>query len=266
MRLKSVSNSIQRVPDLWAAVGASHVVTRCWPSQPPTQLMPARPADPCCTVAPAQQKGACTRTSSCGQNSQQRVLQRRADLPVCTLVIASKPEAQDTSQAPTHAPLRLKAMNRRLLELNPQHHALTTRLFLEDRDALPQEQRALDQRNELLAQRNRLRDLQLHALLAALSPLQRVRAQGAARGTAPLTDSQARIRHDDAYTPGQETSTQSTCLAQAYRDALEQLDILQDSAAPCALIQQLHCLMHDYRTLTLQRRLGEAITQRERSD
>ncbi|APP77875.1 hypothetical protein BJD12_13970 [Xanthomonas vesicatoria ATCC 35937] len=158
-------------------------------------------------------------------------------------------------------------MNRQLLELNPQYHAITTHLFLEDRDARPQEQRALDQRNHLLAQRNQLRDLLLHALLAALSPLQRLRTPGAARRAAPRTDSQGRMRHDDEDAPADETSAKSACLTQAYQDALEQLDILQDSAAPCALIQQLQCLMHDYKALlTRERRLDDVTTQYQRLD
>ncbi|MCC8617769.1 hypothetical protein [Xanthomonas vesicatoria] len=267
MRLNSVSRGIQRMPGLAAAGGAASVVARCWPPQSPTHLVPARIADPWCTVAPAQQKSICTRTSSCGQNSQHRELERRADVPACARVIASTSEAQDTSQTPTHAPLLLKAMNRQLLELNPQYHAITTHLFLEDRDARLQEQRALDQRNHLLAQRNQLRDLLLHALLAALSPLQRLRTPGAARNAAPRTDSQGRMRHDDADAPADETSAQSACLTQAYQDALEQLDILQDSGAPCALIQQLQCLMHDYKALlTRERRLDDATTQCQRLD
>lgn len=150
---------------------------------------------------------------------------------------------------PAQAALLLKAMNRRLLDVNPQYHAITTRLFLEDRDALPQEQGALDQRNELLAQLNQLRDLQLHALLAALAPLQRIRKQEAQRDSALRTDSQDRRLHDDAQAPADDTGDRPNSVAQAYQDAVELLETLQDSAAPCALIQQLQCLMHDYRTL-----------------
>ncbi|WP_248279435.1 hypothetical protein [Xanthomonas campestris] len=249
MRLNSLSKRIQRMPGLVVVVSASSGETRGWPSPPPTHPVPVPPANPSCTVAPAQQKTVRMRASSCGQDAQQRVPQRRAELPACALVIASTPEPPDTSQTPAQAALLLQAMNRRLLEVNPQYHAITTRLFLEDRDAMPQEQRALDQRDALLAQRNQLRDPQLHALLAALAPLQRIGKQAAQRDTALRTDSQDRMLHDDAQAPAGDPGDRPNHLAQAYQDAVDLLETLQDSAAPCALIQQLHCLLHDYRTL-----------------
>ncbi|MDC8637394.1 hypothetical protein [Xanthomonas hortorum] len=142
----------------------------------------------------------------------------------------------------------LQGMNRRLIQLNTQYHAITTRLFLEERQAMPQEQRVLDQRNRLLARRNQVRDSQLEFLLRALAPLEQVDAS-------TTTADQLTNTHNDAIQGAHVRSlalnaiARSTCLAEIFRHAEAQLDGLQESAAPCERILKLQRLMQRYRTL-----------------
>ncbi|APO97440.1 hypothetical protein [Xanthomonas vesicatoria] len=142
-------------------------------------------------------------------------------------------------------------MNRRLIQLNTHYHAITTRLFLEEREAMPQEQRVLDQRNRLLARRNQVRDSQLEFLPQALAPLEQVPAP-------TTTADQLTNPHDDAMQRAQVRSLAlnaialSTCLAEVFRHAEVQLDGLQESAVPCERILKLQRLMQRYRTLAAQ--------------
>ncbi|RFF50901.1 hypothetical protein [Xanthomonas campestris] len=149
-------------------------------------------------------------------------------------------------------------MNRRLLELNPHYHAITTRLFLEDRHAMPQEQHVLDQREDLLRQRNQARDSQLQFLLDALAPLAHVHAplmptdlpknsvQEVGQRDQALVQVQVQVRMQIQM---QKALRHSSCYADAYRRAKAQLDGLQESAAPCEQIQKLQRLMQGYRAL-----------------
>ncbi len=145
----------------------------------------------------------------------------------------------------------LEGMNRRLIQLNTHYHAITTRLFLEEREAMPQEQRVLDQRNRLLARRNQVRDSQLEFLPQALAPLEQVPAP-------TTTADQLTNPHDDAMQRAQVRSLAlnaialSTCLAEVFRHAEVQLDGLQESAVPCERILKLQRLMQRYRTLAAQ--------------
>ncbi|KQQ78234.1 hypothetical protein ASF73_05125 [Xanthomonas sp. Leaf131] len=141
-------------------------------------------------------------------------------------------------------------MNRRLLELNPHYHAITTRLFLEDRHAMPQEQYVLDQREDLLRQRNQARDSQLQFLLDALAPLAHVHAPLMPTDL-PKNCTQKVGQRDQALVQMQvqKALRHSSCYADAYRRAEAQLDGLQESAAPCEQIQKLQRLMQGYRAL-----------------
>ncbi|MCC4615128.1 hypothetical protein LL972_03665 [Xanthomonas campestris pv. asclepiadis] len=160
----------------------------------------------------------------------------------------------------------LQGMNCRLIQLNPQYHAITTRLFLEERQATPQEQRVLDQRNRLLARRNRLRDSQLEFLLQALAPLEQVDAP-------TTTADQLTNTHNDAMQRAHvrplvmNAMARSTCLAEVFRHAEVQLDGLQESAAPCERILKLQRLMQRYRTLAASiSDLKEVCQQRKQGD
>ncbi|MDV2450815.1 hypothetical protein [Xanthomonas hortorum] len=139
-------------------------------------------------------------------------------------------------------------MNRRLIQLNTQYHAITTRLFLEERQAMPQEQRVLDQRNRLLARRNQVRDSQLEFLLQALAPLEQVDAPTTTADQLTNTHNDA-IQRAHVRSLALQAMAHSTCLAEVFRHAEVQLDGLQESAAPCERILKLQRLMQRYRTL-----------------
>ncbi|MCE4356782.1 hypothetical protein [Xanthomonas hortorum] len=160
----------------------------------------------------------------------------------------------------------LQGMNRRLIQLNKHYHAVTTRLFLEERQAMPQEQRVLDQRDRLLARRNQVRDSQLDFLLQAFASLEQVLAPT----TAP---DQLTHAHNDALqcahqrSPAADAIARSTCLAEVFRHAEVPLDGLQESAAPCERILKLQRLMQRYRALAAPiNDMNEVNHQRMQSD
>lgn len=87
--------------------------------------------------------------------------------------------AQSSLPSPRPQPGRqpsLRRLDLQLEEITRQCSDIQKQLFMEDREATPQEQHLLKTRAALIAWRNEVRDSQLEALLVALAPMEDIRA------------------------------------------------------------------------------------------
>ncbi|WP_343204222.1 type III secretion system effector protein XopR [Xanthomonas campestris] len=143
----------------------------------------------------------------------------------------------------------LTHLNRQLDELNRQCSVIQKRLFMEDREATPEEQQILEARAALIARRNEVRDSQLDALLVALAPMEDVYPpQTTTSHLAIVQQDVMQYNRREAFKV-RNKSFDRAAMAKNYARAERRLEILQKNGAPKDKVRRLQRMMQGYRNM-----------------
>ncbi|WAT15185.1 type III secretion protein [Xanthomonas fragariae] len=133
--------------------------------------------------------------------------------------------------------------------MNKQCSEIQKRLYMEQRKATPDEQKMLNDRAALIAQRNEVRDSQLDALLAALAPMENIHAPQATNSNLGIVQKDAIQQNRNQLLKAKRKSVNKTDLARHYARAERRLESLKESGAPSGQILRLQRMMQGYKNM-----------------
>ncbi|MCC4608055.1 type III secretion protein [Xanthomonas campestris pv. zinniae] len=140
-------------------------------------------------------------------------------------------------------------LNRQLDEMNRQCSVIQKQLFMEDREATPEEQQILKTRAALIARRNEVRDSQLDALLVALAPMEDIYPpQTTTSHLATVQQDVMQYNRREALKV-RSKSVDKAAMAKNYARAERRLEILQKNGAPKDKVRRLQRMMQGYRNM-----------------
>ncbi|MFA1040727.1 type III secretion protein [Xanthomonas fragariae] len=143
----------------------------------------------------------------------------------------------------------LRGLNQKLAGMNKQCSEIQMRLYMEQREATPDEQKMLNDRAALIAQRNEVRDGQLDALLAALAPMENIHAPQATNSYLGIVQKDAIQQNRNQLLKAKRKFVNKTDLARHYARAERRLESLKESGAPSAQILRLQRMMQGYNNM-----------------
>nr|WP_115047299.1 type III secretion system effector protein XopR [Xanthomonas arboricola] len=159
----------------------------------------------------------------------------------------------------------LRSLDRELAEITKRCSDIQKQLFIEDREATPEEQQLLETRAVLIAQRNEVRDSQLDALLVALAPMEDIRAPRTTASGLAMVQTDVMQHNRRELLKARRKSVDRTALAKNYARAERRLESLKKGDAPDDQIQRLQRMMQGYRNmLALEQIVKDTDDQLER--
>ncbi|MCC8476046.1 hypothetical protein LN458_18870 [Xanthomonas arboricola] len=143
----------------------------------------------------------------------------------------------------------LRRLDLQLEEITRQCSDIQKQLFMEDREATPQEQHLLKTRAALIAWRNEVRDSQLEALLVALAPMEDIRAPRTTSSGLAMVQMDAMQHNRREVLKARRKSVDRAALARNYARAQRRLESLKQGDAPKDQIRRLQCMMQGYQNM-----------------
>ncbi|WP_231895671.1 type III secretion protein [Xanthomonas fragariae] len=143
----------------------------------------------------------------------------------------------------------LRGLNQKLAGMNKQCGEIQKCLYVQGRQATPGEQKMLNNRAALIAQRNEVRDSQLDALLAALAPMEDIYAPQATTSDLGIVQKDAMQRNRHQLLKINRKSFDKKELAKHYARAERRLESLKESNAPYRQVQRLQRMMQGYQNM-----------------
>ncbi|MEA9748539.1 type III secretion system effector protein XopR [Xanthomonas campestris pv. raphani] len=160
--------------------------------------------------------------------------------------------AQSSLRSPRPQPGRqpsLRRLDLQLEEITRQCSDIQKQLFMEDREATPQEQHLLKTRAALIAWRNEVRDSQLEALLVALAPMEDIRAPRTTSSGLAMVQMDAMQHNRREVLKARRKSVDRAALARNYARAQRRLESLKQGDAPKEQIRRLQRMMQGYQNM-----------------
>ncbi|MBB5766345.1 type III secretion system effector protein XopR [Xanthomonas euroxanthea] len=146
-------------------------------------------------------------------------------------------------------PPSLRSLDRELAEITKRCSGIQKQLFIEDREATPEEQQLLEARAVLIARRNEVRDSQLDALLVALAPMEDIRAPRTTTSGLAMVQMDVMQHNRREVLKARRKSVDRTALAKNYARAERRLESLKKGDAPDDQIRRLQRMMQGYRNM-----------------
>ncbi|PPU93403.1 hypothetical protein XpopCFBP1817_11055 [Xanthomonas populi] len=146
-------------------------------------------------------------------------------------------------------PPSLRSLDRELAEITKQCSEIQKQLFMEDREATPQEQQLLTTRAALIAQRNEVRDSQLNALLVALAPMEDIHPPRTTTSGLAMAQMDVMHHYRREVLKARRKSIDRAALAKNYARAERRLDSLKKGNAPDGQIRRLERMMQGYQNM-----------------
>ncbi|MBB3834169.1 hypothetical protein FHR55_002391 [Xanthomonas arboricola] len=143
----------------------------------------------------------------------------------------------------------LTHLNRQLDEVNRQCSVIQKQLFMEDREATPEEQQILKTRAALIARRNEVRDSQLDALLVALAPMEDIYPPQTTTSHLAMVQQDVMQYNRREALKVRSKSVDKAAMAKNYARAERRLEILQKNGAPKDKVRRLQRMMQGYRNM-----------------
>ncbi|CAD7375348.1 type III secretion protein [Xanthomonas arboricola] len=160
--------------------------------------------------------------------------------------------AQSSPPSPRPQPGRqpsLRRLDLQLEEITRQCSDIQKQLFMEDREATPQEQHLLKTRAALIAWRNEIRDSQLEALLVALAPMEDICAPRTTSSGLAMVQMDAMQHNRREVLKARRKSVDRAALARNYARAQRRLESLKQGDAPKEQIRRLQRMMQGYQNM-----------------
>ncbi|SYZ50888.1 type III secretion protein [Xanthomonas arboricola pv. juglandis] len=146
-------------------------------------------------------------------------------------------------------PPSLRSLDRELAGITKRCSDIQKQLFIEDREATPEEQQLLEARAVLIARRNEVRDSQLDALLVALAPMEDIRAPRTTTSGLAMVQMDVMQHNRREVLKARRKSVDRTALAKNYARAERRLESLKKGDAPDDQIRRLQRMMQGYRNM-----------------
>ncbi|MFC7519852.1 type III secretion protein [Xanthomonas populi] len=143
----------------------------------------------------------------------------------------------------------MRSLDRELAEITKQCSEIQKQLFMEDREATPQEQQLLTTRAALIAQRNEVRDSQLNALLVALAPMEDIHPPRTTTSGLAMAQMDVMHHYRREVLKARRKSIDRAALAKNYARAERRLDSLKKGNAPDGQIRRLERMMQGYQNM-----------------
>ncbi|WP_126941621.1 type III secretion system effector protein XopR [Xanthomonas sp. BRIP62418] len=165
--------------------------------------------------------------------------------------ITPKPSRSSVSSARPQLgrPPSLRSLDQELAEITKRCSDIQKQLFIEDREATPEEQQLLETRAVLIARRNEVRDSQLDALLVALAPMEDIRAPRTTTSGLAMVQMDVMQHNRREVLKARRKSVDRTALAKNYARAERRLESLKKGDAPDDQIRRLQRMMQGYRNM-----------------
>ncbi|WP_324250818.1 type III secretion system effector protein XopR [Xanthomonas axonopodis pv. poinsettiicola] len=165
--------------------------------------------------------------------------------------ITSKPSQSSESSPDPRLGRRpsLRSLNRELEEITRQCSDIQKQLFMEDREATPEEQQLLKTRAALIALRNEVRDSQLEALLVALAPMEDICAPQTTTSGLALVQMDVMQHNRREVLKARSKLVDADALARNYARAERRLESLKQSNAPKDQVRRLQRMMQGYQNM-----------------
>lgn len=137
----------------------------------------------------------------------------------------------------------MRSLDRELAEITKRCSDIQKQLFIEDREATPEEQQLLETRAVLIARRNEVRDSQFDALLVALAPMEDIRAPRTTTSGLAMVQMDVMQHNRREVLKARRKSVDRTALAKNYARAERRLESLKKGDAPDDQIRRLQRMM-----------------------
>ncbi|BBJ94543.1 type III secretion system effector protein XopR [Xanthomonas campestris] len=146
-------------------------------------------------------------------------------------------------------PASLRSLDRELAGITQRCSDIQKQLFMEDREATPEEQQLLETRAALITQRNELRDSRLDALLVSLAPMEDIRAPRTTTSGHATVQMDVMQHNRREVLKARRKSLDRNALAKNYARAERHLESLNKGDAPGDQIRRLQRMMQGYRNM-----------------